>query len=81
MLGVPAIATQQIETKVLVENGQTIVLGGVYQENVQNTVTRVPFLGSLPILGYLFRNTNDTNERRELLIFITPKIVQQTSIM
>ncbi len=79
VLGVPAIATQQIETRVLVENGQTIVLGGVYQEDKRNTVTRIPFFGSLPLIGYLFRNTNNMNERQELLIFITPKIVEQTA--
>lgn len=80
VLGVPAIATQQIETRVLVDNGQTIVLGGVYQQDKRSTITRIPFLGSLPLVGYLFRNTNDSNERTELLIFITPKIVEQTAI-
>ena len=78
VLGVPAIDTQQIETQVLVDNGQTIVLGGVYIQNKQHRVQRVPFLGELPVVGNLFRNTRDQKERRELLIFITPKIIQQT---
>ena len=80
VLGVPAIDTEQIETRVLVDNGQTIVLGGIYSENKQHTVERIPFLGNLPIIGYLFKRTSDSDERRELLIFITPKIVQRTSV-
>ena len=79
--GVPAIDTQQLETLVLVENGQTIVLGGVYTEDRERNVTRVPFLGSLPVVGILFRNTQDINNRTELLIFITPKIIEQTSVV
>tara|TARA_B100000989_G_scaffold291695_1_gene266504 strand:+ start:17913 stop:20153 length:2241 start_codon:yes stop_codon:yes gene_type:complete len=78
VLGVPAIDTQQIETQVLVDNGQTIVLGGIYRQTKTHDVQRIPFLGELPVVGYLFRNTNKTEERRELLIFITPKIVKQT---
>ena len=78
VLGVPAIDTEQIETQVLVDNGQTIVLGGIYRENKQRQAERIPLLGNLPVIGYLFRRTNDSNQRRELLIFITPKIVQQT---
>lgn len=79
VLGVPAIDTQQIETQVLVDNGQTIVLGGVYQETKQHSVLRIPFLGSLPVVGNLFKSTEEMKERSELLIFITPKIVQQTA--
>ncbi len=81
VLGVPAIDTEQIATHVLVENGQTIVLGGIYREDQQNKVERVPFLGELPVIGYLFKRTKDIERRRELLIFITPKIVQQTPIV
>lgn len=75
ILGVPAIATQQIETQVLVGNGHTIVLGGVYQEDKRNTATRVPFFGDLPWVGHLFRHSYDSGRRRELLIFITPKVI------
>ena len=75
--GVPAIDTEQIETQVLVDNGQTVVLGGIYSETKQKQVERLPLLGNLPVIGYLFRRTSESDERRELLIFITPKIVQQ----
>jgi type IV pilus assembly protein PilQ len=70
-----AINTQQIETQVLVENGQTIVLGGIYQQEITSAVTKVPLLGDVPYLGALFRNTRHINEKRELLIFVTPKIM------
>ena len=78
VLGVPAIDTRQIETNVLVNNGETIVLGGIYEESKANETTRVPFLGEIPIVGALFRNTGKSSERKELLIFITPKVIQQT---
>ncbi|ALO43482.1 type IV pilus secretin PilQ family protein [Pseudoalteromonas phenolica] len=70
-----AINTQEIETQVLVENGQTIVLGGIYQQEITSAVTKVPLLGDVPYLGVLFRNTRHINEKRELLIFVTPKIM------
>ena len=76
-LGVPAIDTRNIETQVLVENGGTIVLGGIYQNDKTNQVYRVPFFGSLPLIGNLFRNTSEKYNKRELLVFITPKIIQQ----
>lgn len=77
---VPAIDTREVETNVLVNNGETIVLGGIYEEEQRKTVQRVPFLGSIPYLGYLFRNTHTLNTRTELLIFITPKVIQQLPI-
>lgn len=70
-----AIDTQRIGTQVLVDNGETIVLGGIYQQNLISRVSKVPVLGDIPLVGFLFRNTTDTNERQELLIFVTPKIV------
>lgn len=79
VLGVPTIDTRQIETNVLVDNGETIVLGGIYEESKTKDVQRVPFLGEIPLVGALFRNTGKSSERKELLIFITPKIVQQSS--
>lgn len=78
--GVPALNTQQISTKVLVNNGETLVLGGVYHQDEHKNVSRIPFLGSIPILGALFRNTQDVNSRSELLIFVTPKIIEQGSV-
>jgi type IV pilus assembly protein PilQ len=79
VLGVPAIDTRQIETNVLVDNGETIVLGGIYEETKRHNVQRVPFLGDIPLLGALFRNSGQSDEKKELLIFITPKIIQQSS--
>ncbi len=77
--GVPSINTRQVQTKVLVENGQTVVLGGVHeQENIKG-VTKVPMLGDLPVVGNLFRSTNASDKKRELLIFVTPKIVDGKS--
>jgi type IV pilus assembly protein PilQ len=72
-----AIDTQRIGTQVLVDNGETIVLGGIYQQNLISRVSKVPILGDIPYVGFLFRNTTDKNERQELLIFVTPKIVTE----
>nr|MDA8362064.1 type IV pilus secretin PilQ [Gammaproteobacteria bacterium] len=66
---------KSLKTQVLVNNGQTVVIGGVYQTSRLRTVTKVPFLGDLPLLGYLFRNTTVANSRTELLIFLTPRIL------
>jgi len=70
-----AIDTQQIQTQVLVDNGETIVLGGIYQQQILSTVTKVPFFGDIPYVGALFRTTRDVNEKNELLIFVTPRII------
>lgn len=71
----PAIDTQRIGTQVLVNNGETIVLGGIYQQSIISTVSKVPVLGDIPYFGWLFRNTNQYNEKKELLIFVTPRVV------
>ena len=73
----PAIDTQRIGTQVLVNNGETIVLGGIYQQAIISTVTKIPVLGDIPYLGWLFRNSSETNEKKELLIFVTPRIVTE----
>ncbi|MDN5870436.1 MAG: type IV pilus secretin PilQ [Nitrococcus sp.] len=73
----PAINTQSVSTHVLVDNGETVVLGGVYERTKNKTVTRVPFFGELPLVGWLFRNTARVNNNKELLIFVTPKILKQ----
>jgi type IV pilus assembly protein PilQ len=70
-----AIDTQEISTQVLVENGETIVLGGIFQQSSSNDVRKVPLLGDLPFVGYLFKNSSEVIEKRELLIFVTPKIL------
>ncbi len=73
--GVPIILTKSIETNVLVNNGQTIVLGGIYQQDKNNAITRVPFLGKLPVVGNLFSRSSARVSNEELLIFITPRII------
>jgi len=77
VLGVPPINTQSVETKVLVDNGETVVLGGVYEQTKSNQVNRVPFFADLPIIGALFRNKFEQNDKSELLIFVTPKILKE----
>ncbi len=73
--GIPSINTNAIETEVLVNAGETLVLGGVYQNDVNKSVSRVPVLGSVPLVGRLFRRTISSDERHELLVFLTPKIL------
>lgn len=71
-----AINTKGIKTKVTVENGGTVVLGGVYQQTESQTENKVPLLGDIPVLGYLFKSRTRTQARKELLVFITPKIIE-----
>ncbi|MDF1757612.1 MAG: type IV pilus secretin PilQ [Legionellaceae bacterium] len=73
--GVPVITTKSIATNVIVGDGETIVLGGIYKQDKNNSIIRVPFLGTLPIVGHLFRRTQARIKNEELLIFITPKIL------
>ena len=70
-----AIDTKHVKTQVLVENGGTVVLGGIFQQTERDSVVKVPLLGDVPVLGNLFKTTSRTNDKTELLIFITPKIV------
>ncbi len=72
---VPQIDHREIDTSVLVNNGQTVVLGGVYEFQSEHDVNKVPFLGDIPILGALFRNKLNKNNKAELLVFITPHIL------
>jgi type IV pilus assembly protein PilQ len=74
----PAIDTQRLATQVLVNNGETIVLGGIYQQSIVSTISKVPFLGDIPYLGLLFRTSSQLNEKKELLIFVTPRIVTES---
>tara|TARA_Y100000589_G_scaffold63147_1_gene54408 strand:+ start:6836 stop:8956 length:2121 start_codon:yes stop_codon:yes gene_type:complete len=74
--GVPSINTNEVATQVLVGNGETVVLGGIFQSQVSTQITKTPFLGDIPYLGRLFKRTDYIDERSELLIFITPKIVK-----
>jgi type IV pilus assembly protein PilQ len=75
---IPTIDTREINTSVLVDNGQTVVLGGIYEINKSNTITKVPGLGDIPGIGVLFRNTVRANSKAELLIFVTPRILSDT---
>lgn len=72
----PAINTNKVGTQVLVRNGQTVVLGGIYEEETGNNVRKVPFLGDLPGIGFLFRTTENLAKKKELMVFVTPKIVK-----
>ena len=73
---VPEIATREINTAVLVDDGQTVVIGGVYEFNDANSVAKVPFLGDVPFLGNLFKKKSRNKEKAELLIFLTPKVMR-----
>lgn len=75
--GAPAINTQEIGTQVLVDNGETIVLGGIFQHRTTYDESKVPLLGDIPLLGWLFKNTQREDTKQELLIFVTPKIIEQ----
>lgn len=75
VLGNPPIKTSTVETNVLVENGGTVVIGGVYITKKENVTEKVPLLGDIPFFGYLFKYQNDTGQRRELLFFITPRVI------
>jgi type IV pilus assembly protein PilQ len=75
--GVPSVETKKVATQVLVENGDTIVLGGIYEQTTRQTVDKVPFLGDMPFVGALFRRTIKQDDKTELLIFVTPKIVKE----
>ena len=70
-----AIDTRHVKTQVLVEDGGTVVIGGIYEQYERNRTDKVPLLGDIPILGYLFRSTSRSNDRTELLVFLTPRIV------
>lgn len=75
----PAINTKQVKTQVLVENGGTVVIGGIFTQDERTDVSKVPLLGDIPVLGYLFQTKTKTINKTELLIFITPKIVADRS--
>ena len=80
--GEPSISTKQVKTQAMIEDGGTLVVGGVYQETFANTVKKVPVLGDLPVLGNLFKSRGRKHERNELLFFITPRIMGgETSVL
>jgi len=76
--GIPSIDTREVQTQVLVNNGDTIVLGGIYEQVTRDEVDKVPLLGDLPLIGSLFRHTLKSDQKAELLIFVTPKILKES---
>ncbi len=79
--GVPSIDTRELETRVLIDNGQTVVLGGIFQEERNFETSKVPVLGDVPVLGALFRNRGTRDQKRELLIFVTPTILDDRVVL
>ncbi len=75
---IPSIDTKKVTTQVLCDNGDTIVLGGIFEQTTRTTVEKVPLLGDIPVVGYLFKRTIKQDDKTELLIFVTPKIVKET---
>ncbi len=75
--GIPSINTKKVDTQVLVENGGTLVIGGVYTQNESEAKNSVPLLADIPLLGWLFKNETKSTDKRELLVFITPKIMAE----
>jgi len=74
---VPSIDTREVSTQVLVDNGETVVLGGVYEQTLLDKVDMVPFFGNLPLIGRLFQHTVNQDDKSELLVFVTPKIIKE----
>jgi type IV pilus assembly protein PilQ len=75
---VPAIDTKNVLTQIAVNNGDTAVIGGIYEEVIRNDITKVPFLGDVPVVGNLFKTTGRSSQKTELLIFLTPRVVRDT---
>ncbi|WP_028081135.1 type IV pilus secretin PilQ [Solimonas soli] len=73
----PAIDTRKLDTQVLIRSGDTVVLGGIFQRSRTNSQSKVPLLGDIPLLGFLFSNSDRSDTKRELLIFVTPKVLQE----
>ena len=76
--GVPSINTKKVDTQVLVENGGTVVIGGVYTQDESDSTSAVPGLSDIPVLGWLFKQNTQVKSKKELLVFITPKILKDT---
>ena len=79
-LAAPSIDTREVQSQLLVDNGQTVVLGGIYETEKTTQVTRVPFFSDLPLIGNLFKSSINVDDRTELLIFVTPKILQGANL-
>ena len=75
--GVPSVNTRSVKTQVLVDNGDTVVLGGIYEQTKSHGESKVPLLGDIPLIGHLFKTTSNIQNKGELLIFVTPKILSE----
>jgi type IV pilus assembly protein PilQ len=73
---VPSIDTRNLRTLVRVNDGETVVLGGIFEGTTQNNLNKVPFFADLPLVGFLFKRTVTDDEKKELLIFVTPKVIK-----
>ena len=73
----PSIDTRSVTTQVLVNDGETVVLGGIYETERRETINKVPFLGDIPGVGVLFRSNSTVSNKAELLIFVTPRILNE----
>ena len=76
--GVPSVDTREVSTQVLVSNGETVVLGGIFEQSIRNDVERVPFFSDIPLVGTLFRQTSVSDRKNELLVFVTPRILKDS---
>jgi type IV pilus assembly protein PilQ len=76
---VPSLSKRSVTTGVMVDSGDTVVIGGVYEFRNRDDVTKVPWLADLPILGHLFKKTGKSHGRAELLVFVTPRVLQVAS--
>jgi type IV pilus assembly protein PilQ len=74
----PSINTNSVQTQVLVDNGETVVLGGIFRSEEVVSISKTPFFGDLPLIGALFRYTNRADDKSELLVFITPRLVKDS---
>ena len=76
---VPSIDTREVTTQVLVNDGETVVLGGIFETETRETISKVPLLGDIPGVGRLFKSTSNLSNKAELLIFVTPKVLREGS--
>ena len=76
--GVPSVNTKSVSTQVLVDNGETVVLGGIYESNQRQDMERIPFMSDLPLIGWAFRRTEVQDDKEELLVFITPRLLKES---
>ena len=81
MAGAMSIDTKRVKTQVLVENGGTVVIGGIFELTEKDSVAKVPLLGDIPVVGNLFKNRTRSSRKEEILVFITPKIISDQTAL